>query len=178
MRPMPTRRSLLQARSWNALLDQGPMLRFQHRAALSMVIFPALVTGATVYLLTLASLVTDRAHLVEAIGMLGRARKDLTVELALRPASVAEAPGNAAEQPQPWPTSKHNPLSIRYARQGDRLLAHFEAGGSSGLWILESVEPGSGEAWALNWRCTSRSSGRFTRVAQTLCPGAPTDSQP
>lgn len=177
MRPMSTRRSSLQGRSWDALLRQGPLLRFQHRAALSMVIFPVLLMSATVYLLTLVPLVRDRARLVEAIIQLDDARKDLTVELALRPAS-AVVDRSGTERPQHRPVSKDNPLSIRYAREGDRLLAHFGSGGSSGLWILEPVETGSGVAWALNWRCTSRSSGRFTHLAQTLCPGAPTDSQP
>lgn len=147
-----------------------PGLAFEHRAALSMILVPTLLLLGAALVMGMARLTLDRAHLTEAITMLGHARKDLTVELALRPADATprtDAPVVLSCLPQPNEQAK---LPIRYERQEDRLLARFGRGDEQGVWIVEPVDAAADDLWVLPWRCRSQSGAYFGRMARGLCP--------
>jgi hypothetical protein len=146
---------------------------FLHRAALSMVLVPLLVVAVTAQCLHFGRSLLDRAHLTEVLSMLGHARKEIVLERAQRPASRPPGVGDPVVLSMLDTASSRKHLSVRYAREGDRITVHFSAPGElgqQGLWILEPVEPSDISDWVSNWRCISRSSGRWQDLAQTPCP--------
>ncbi|PKO29182.1 MAG: hypothetical protein CVU36_13255 [Betaproteobacteria bacterium HGW-Betaproteobacteria-9] len=149
---------------------------FLHRAALSLVLVPLLVMAGTALCLHFGRSLLDRAYLVEVLSMLGHARKEIVLERAQRPASSPPVLGDPVvlSTVDTASSRKHlSALSVRYAREGDRITAHFSAPGElgqQGLWLLEPVEPPGISTWVSNWRCISRSSGRWQDLAQTPCP--------
>lgn len=155
-----------------------PGLTFEHRAALSMILVPALMLLGAALVMSMARGLLDRAYLTEAITMLGHARKDLTVELALRPADASprtDAQAVLASLPKPREAER---LPITYARQDDRLLARFARGDEQGEWILEPVDAAADDLWVLPWRCRSQSGTYFSRMARGLCPAVSSSSSP
>lgn len=153
-----------------------PGLVFEHRAALSMILVPTLVLLGDALVMGMARVTLDRAHLTEAITMLGHARKDLTVELALQPADATprtDAPVVLSSLPQPKEQAK---LPITYEREGERLLARFGRGDEHGVWILEPVDAAAEDLWVLPWRCRSQSGAYFGSMARGLCPAVSASS--
>lgn len=152
----------------------GPstLLTHSQRAALAWVLVPAMTVMAVAWFGRHVPDLVNRAYLTEAALMLRHARHEVMLERALRPAKASE-PVGALEilGLKHEDSAMTRILSLRYERQGDRLLAHFSKNGDTGLWTLEPVEQDDATAWVQNWRCVARSSGRLGAIAQHFCPG-------
>lgn len=111
----------------------------------------------------------DRAQLSEVLVVLGHARRDLVVERATRPFSVDGAASSA------WPSSPVDMSSakrydVHLHRDGDDLLARFARQEVQYTLSLDIDQTPDEEAWALTWRCHSRSDPTAPALMLALCP--------
>lgn len=143
------------------------------RMALSAVVLALVMSVGNALLLHFEIGFVDRVRATEALVMIGHARKEIVLERAQRPAVRPTGPeGPVVLSMLGEPVSKRG-LVIRYARDGDRLVARFSKAhppGEQGVWIL-SPEAGSGDSeWVTTWRCTSQSTGAWKHIARNTCP--------
>lgn len=160
-----------------ALALSLPLLSVAQRSTLSWILVSAVIAFNAVFLLGFAPQIVDRARLTEATSLLGHARKDMVVELALRPshavvggASPLDLPVTASKGPQS--------LTVRYERNADQLVAHMASAASQGVWKLEPSTPKGELSWVVNWRCRADTTGRLREIGQVICPQIPDAKSP
>jgi hypothetical protein len=114
-----------------------------------------------------------RARAAEALFMMGHARKEIVLERAQRPASRSAGKGGPVALSTMNEGGAGRGLVIRYTREGDRLVARFSEADrpeEQGVWVLSPVDEPDTSVWVSNWRCTSQSTGKWQRIAQSTCP--------
>jgi hypothetical protein len=114
-----------------------------------------------------------RARVTEVLVMMGHARKEIALERAQRPASRSEGNGDPVALTTTNERGARSGMVIRYTREGDRVVARFSEADrpdEQGVWVLSPVDVPGASDWVSNWRCTSRSSGKWQHIAQSTCP--------
>ncbi|WP_157538878.1 hypothetical protein [Hydrogenophaga flava] len=143
------------------------------RKALPLALLLLVVSAGNALLLHFEIDFVDRVRAAEALAMMGHARKEIVLERAQRPAARSAGPGDpVALSTLGEPAAKHG-VVIRYARDGDRVVARFNKASQpdeQGVWVLSPVEAPENSDWVSNWRCTSQSTGAWQRIAQSTCP--------
>lgn len=143
------------------------------RKGLSVALLVLVMSAANALLLHFEIGFVDRVRAAEALFMLGHARKEIVLERAQRPAARPAGQGDQVVLSTLGEPAMRNGMVIRYARDGDRVVARFSKPGrpdEQGVWVLSPVEAPDTSDWVSNWRCTSQSTGAWRRIAQSTCP--------
>ena len=141
--------------------------------SLSVVLLLLGVSVANALMLRFEVDFVNRARVTGALVMMDHAREEIALERAQRPASRSAGKRDpVALSTMNEPVARRG-LVIRYTREGDQVVARFseeDRPDEQGVWVLSPVDVAGASDWVSNWRCTSRSSGKWQHIAQSTCP--------